>query len=228
MSREGQLLDKKSLRSVQGKTVDWNDLVKDCIAFANATGGHLLIGIENDQDEPPAGQRVPMDLPDILWRRLAERTVNVSVLPDVLTAPNGGQYIDLLIPRLISVASTTDGRYFLRVADQSKPVAGDEVLRLASERAALPWETQATLRIPRGEADPVLCERLVAALRAFDRVKPSVKEKTADETLDHYQLAHGAYLTHLGILCLGQQRHRAQLASAPVIQFISSTPWAKR
>jgi ATP-dependent DNA helicase RecG len=220
MSREGQFLDKKSLRLVQGKMVNWSELAKDCVAFANATGGHLLIGIEDDQDEPSAGQRVPMELPDILRCKLAERTVNVSVLPDVVTVPNGGQYIDLLIPRSISVASTTDGRYFLRVADQNRPVVGDEVLRLTNERAALPWETQTTLRVPRDEADPVLCERLIAALRASDRVKPSIKEKTTNETMDHYQLAHGPYLTHLGILCLGRQRHRAQLISAPMIQFI--------
>ncbi|MDR1424224.1 MAG: putative DNA binding domain-containing protein [Azoarcus sp.] len=220
MSREGQLLDKKSLRLVQGKTANWSEFAKDCVAFANATGGHLLIGIEDGQSAPPPSQQVPPDLPDTLRRKLAERTVNVTALPNVLTAANGGQYIDLAIPRAMTVASTTDGRYFLRVADQSKPVTGDEVMRLATERAALPWETQATLQIPRGEADPILCERLITALRASDRVKPSIKEKSADETLDHYQLARGAYLTHLGILCLGRQQHRAQLASAPVIQFI--------
>jgi ATP-dependent DNA helicase RecG len=91
MSREGQLLDKKSLRSVQGRTADWSELVKDCVAFANATGGHLLIGIEDGQSEPPAGQRIPASLPDTLRRKLAERTVNVSALPDVVTATNGGQ-----------------------------------------------------------------------------------------------------------------------------------------
>jgi ATP-dependent DNA helicase RecG len=50
--------------------------------------------------------------------------------------------------------------------------------------------------------------------------KPSVKEKTDDELLDHYQLARGHYLTNLGVLCLGRQHHRAQLTTAPVIQFI--------
>jgi ATP-dependent DNA helicase RecG len=150
----------------------------------------------------------------------ADRTVNVSVLPDVVTAPNGSQYIDLVIPRSIAVASTTDGRYFLRVADQSKPVTGDDVMRLASERSALPWETQTTLRIPRVEADTAKRDKLLQALRASDRVKPSVKEKTENELLDHYQLAQGAYLTHLGILCLGRQHHRAQLTTSPVIQFI--------
>jgi ATP-dependent DNA helicase RecG len=118
------------------------------------------------------------------------------------------------------VASTTDGRYFLRVVDQSKPVTGDDVMRLASERSALPWETQITLHIPRVKADAAKRDKLLLALRASDRVKASVKEKTDDELLDHYQLAQGTYLTHLGILCLGLQRHRAQLTTSPVIQFL--------
>ncbi|QKE41972.1 MAG: ATP-dependent DNA helicase [Ferrovum myxofaciens] len=220
MSQEGQLLDQKSLRSVTGKSADWSELVKDCIAFANATGGRLLLGIEDEQDQPPAGQLIPADLPDTIRRKIAERAVNVSVLPDVVTTQNGSQYIELRIPRAIAVASTTDGRYFLRVADQSKPVTGDDVLRLAAERAALPWETQATLLVPRSAADPDKFGRLVKTLRASDRVKASVKEKTEDELLDHYQLAQGGTLTNLGILCLGRQHHRAQLTTAPVIQFI--------
>ena len=93
MSQEGQLLDQKSLQSVTGKSADWSELAKDCIAFANATGGRLLLGIEDEQDQPPAGQLIPADLPDTIRRKIAERTVNVSVLPDVVTAPSGGQYI---------------------------------------------------------------------------------------------------------------------------------------
>ncbi len=220
MSQEGQLLDKKSLRAVSGKTADWAELAKDCVAFANATGGHLLIGIEDDQDQPPAGQRIPAEFPDTLRRKLAERTVNVAALPNVVTADNGGQYIDLTISRATAVASTTDGRYFLRVADQSKPVTGDDVMRLATERNALPWETQTTLHIRRTERDSEKSRRLLDALRASDRVKASVKEKDDEELLDHYQLSQDQYLTHLGILCIGKQQHRAQLSTAPVIQFI--------
>lgn len=91
MSLEGQLLDQKSLRAVTGKTADWNEIAKDCIAFANATGGHLLLGIEDGQSEPPADQRIPPDLPDTLRRKLAERTVNVTVLPDVIHQRVGGE-----------------------------------------------------------------------------------------------------------------------------------------
>lgn len=220
MSQEGQLLDRKSLRSVSGKTADWGELAKDCVAFANATGGKLLLGIEDDAVDPPPQQKIPAELPDIVRRKLAERTVNLLVLPEVVTASNGGQFIELMVPRALAVASTTDGRYFLRVADQSKPVLGDDVLRLASERSALPWETQTALRLSRSEFDEKKIRKLVQDLRASDRVKRSVKEKTDDELLTHYQLAHGPYLTNLGILCFGKQPQRAQLASSPVIQFI--------
>lgn len=218
--QEGHFLDRKSLRAVTGKTADWSELAKDCVAFANATGGRLLLGIEEGQEVPAADQRIPAGLLDAIRRKLAERTVNVSVLPDVVTAPNGGQYIELRVPRALAVASTTDGRFFLRVADQSKPVTGDDVMRLASERSALPWETQTALRIPRNEVDGVKRGTVLQALRSSDRVKSSVKEKSDDELLDHYQLARGLLLTNLGVLCLGRQHHRGQLATAPVIQFI--------
>jgi ATP-dependent DNA helicase RecG len=180
----------------------------------------LLLGIEDEEHLPPHNQRISVDLPDTIRCKLAERTVNVTILPDVITMPNGDQYIELTIPRSLAVASTTDGRYFLRIADQCKPITGDDVLRLAGERSALPWETQTTLHVARDAVDPIKLAKVTDALVASDRVKSSVKEKSTDELLDHYQLAAGPYLTNLGILCVGAQRHRAQLATAPVIQFI--------
>ena len=105
MSLEGQLRDQKSLRAVTGRSADWGELAKDCIAFANATGGQLLLGLEDGEALPPAGQRVPTDLPDTLRRKLAERTVNVTVLPHVVTAANGGEYVALRVTRSPTVAS---------------------------------------------------------------------------------------------------------------------------
>lgn len=220
MSQEGQLFDKKSLRAITGRNPDWDALAKDCVAFANAQGGRLLIGIEDDADTPVPDQRIDPALADTLRRRISERTVNVTVLPDIRLAGNGGEFLELGIPRAMSVASTTDGRYFLRIADESKPVVGDDVMRLAAERSALPWETLTSLHVPRTRLDELKRAALVAAIRASDRVKASVKEKTEHELLDHYLLAQGDWLTHLGVLCIGKREDRANLGTAPVIQFI--------
>lgn len=220
MTLEGQLVDKKSLRAVTGKNADWDGLAKDCIAFSNAQGGRVLIGIEDDHDAPAPGQRINATLTDILRRKIGERTVSVAVLPEIHQAENGGEYLELRIPRSMAVASTTDGRYFLRVSDESKPVVGDDVMRLAAERSALPWEIQTSLHIPRSRFDDQKLSTLIVAIRASDRVKDSVKEKTAQELLDHYLLAQGEWLTNLGVLCIGRREDRAGLRTAPVAQFI--------
>ena len=43
---ENVKFDKKSLKLVQGKTADFGEIAKDCVAFANTYGGYLAIGIE--------------------------------------------------------------------------------------------------------------------------------------------------------------------------------------
>ncbi len=182
MSLEGQLLDQKSLWAVTGEETDWNEIAKDCITFANSTGGRLLSGIVDGQSTPQADQNIPSDRLDTVRRKLAERTVNVSLLPDVVTAPNGGQYIELRTSRALAVLPTTDYLYFLGVAYQSKPVTGDDVMRLASERAAHPWETQTTLHIPRSDENVIIGDSraIVSGRYAYaDQINQSLISTTA-------------------------------------------------
>jgi ATP-dependent DNA helicase RecG len=220
MPRESTRYDKKSLRLVDGLRTNFQELALDCVAFATAHGGVIDLGIEDDDDSPPATQRVHPDLPQKIRRRIGELTVNVDVRPDIVTAPNGGQYVALNIPRSAPLPSTSDGRYAIRTTDGRVPVLGDDVLRLANERATFPWETQTSLEIPRQQAEGAKVSALVQRIRASDRVKDSLKEKTDSEILDHYALARGRHLTNLGILCVGTQADRNRLGTAPVIQVI--------
>jgi len=219
-SRESQHLDQKSLRKVTGPTADFGQLARDCVCFANGAGGVLLIDIEDDDDAPPAGQRVDPALLDRIRKRIGELTVNVQVAPELKRHENGGEYIALTIPRAAGVASTSDGRYFLRVGDTCRPIVGDDVMRLANERPATPWEEMTSQGVPRANADTAKVASFCARLRASDRVKPSVKEKTDDELLTHYGLAKGDVLTNLGVLLMGGRRDRAGLGSASIVQAI--------
>lgn len=140
MSCEDQSLVRKSLKSVIGRSANWSETAEDCVCFANGSRGRLLLGIEDGEDLPPEGQSIPLDLPGQVQKRIAELTVNVQVLPRIVAAHNGGEYLEVLVQRSASVASTTDGRYYLRVGDSCRPVVGDEVLRLADERPGWAWE----------------------------------------------------------------------------------------
>jgi ATP-dependent DNA helicase RecG len=219
-SRESHHLDHKSLRKVTGATADFSELAQDCVCFANGAGGMLLIGIEDDADAPPIGQRIEPALLDRIRKRVGELTVNVRVLPELKRHDNGGEFIALTVPRAAGVASTSDGRYFLRIGDTCRPIVGDDVMRLADERPAVPWESMTSLAIARANADASKVERFAAALRASDRVKASVREKSTDELLEHYGLSIGGPLTNLGVLLVGRASDRARLGSAPIVQAV--------
>ena len=227
MTAEDQHTDRKSLRTITGKSADWDALAKDCVCFANGAGGRLLIGIEDGAALPPSGQAVPPDLLDRLRRRIGELTVNVQALPSLQRAANGAEYIELVIDRAPSVASTSDGRYFLRVGDTCKPVLGDDVLRLANERPGRPWEAMDST-VPRDAVDTDKLARFVAGIHGADRVKDSVKEKRADELLTHYGLASGNTLTRLGVLLLGATADRRALGTAPLVQAIKYDEQGKK
>ena len=218
--REDQTSERKSLRVVTGGSADFSELAKDCVCFANGTGGRIIVGIEDGDLLPPPGQRMDSALMDRVRRRIGELTVNVQVLPEVRRYDNGGEVLVLTIPRAAGVASTSDGRYYLRVGDTCQPVVGDDVLRLATERPSIPWETLTHLGVTVGDADVAKTTSWCAAIRASDRVKASVREKSDSELLEHYGLAVGGVLTNLGVLLTGKAADRARLGSAPVVQAI--------
>lgn len=145
---EREHFDRKSLRKVTGQTADWGELATDCVGFANDAGGKLYIGIEDDAIHPPPDQRIDVSFVERIRKRIGELTVNVHSLPELQRDENGGEYIVLSVLRSIGVASTSDGRYYLRVGDTCKPVTADDVLRLANDRPALPWEAMTTFDVP--------------------------------------------------------------------------------
>lgn len=219
MSDENSIFDRKSLRLFTGKSVDWDDLAKDCVAFANANGGRIVVGVENDSEEPPPTQLVPEGLGEQIHKRMAERTVNVQVAVHPLVAENGGQILEITVARSSSVASTSDGRFYLRVADTCVPIIGDGVLRLANERSGRPWEAMDS-GVHATNASVAETKLLLGRLRASDRVKPSVKDKSDPELLVHYGLVQDHDLSRLGALVVGGASGRRAIGTAPIVQAI--------
>jgi ATP-dependent DNA helicase RecG len=219
---EGKLLDKKSLRFLKGRNTDWDELVKDCISFANAHGGSILIGIEDDDDSPPLNQRIEdKKILEIIHKRISEKSVNVIVSATLETASNKAEYIRIYIPRNVnSLASTTDGKYYVRVADICKPVMPEDIARIAADKNAFIWEELITSRIEKSKVDEKKKADFLRDVRTSFRVSTFVKEKSDDEIFDYYGFIKDGFLTNLGVLWIGQRRDRSSLQFAPIIQII--------
>lgn len=220
---EGTRLDKKSIRifGTNPKKWIWRDIAADCAGFANARGGHILFGIEDNADAPPQNQQIDPQLPDRLVKGIGQHTANVHVRADIRTYSNGGEYLDLeIVPSTKSIASTSDARYYLRIADETRKLLPEDMVRLVADKDAYQWETQTTRRVPATRMDPQKVARFIAEIRGSDRVKPAVKEQSNEEIIEHYFFVQDGMLTNLGILWIGTRADRAQLLHAPTIQFL--------
>ena len=219
--KENSLYDKKSLREITGKNADWNEVAKDCVAFSNAQGGVIDYGIEDDADAPPADQKVSEDIAINLENKISGKTLNVSAHAEILTHENGGQYIRLHIARGTSSASTTSGKYFTRVSDNSVPLTGDDITRLSAEKGYYSWEDE-EIKWSWKDADKEKLKMLLLNLRNSNRVSDFIKQKEDKELLDYYFLTveESDKMTNLGVLFIGTQSQRGRLMNAPVVQCI--------
>lgn len=220
--KENSHLDKKSLSIIKGKTANWKELAKDCVCFANGVGGKILIGIEDNESEPNSEQKINTDLIEKLNKTIPAKTLNVAIVPQIITHPNGGEYIEQNVLRSKqTIASTTDGKYYMRVSDECKPILPDQIERLAAEKSTFVWEEKVVKKYTLNHCDKEKLKSFIGAIHSSERVSDFVKEKTQEEICEHYFLTDNeGYLTNLGVLWLGTRQQRALLHYAPSVQFI--------
>ena len=220
--KENSIYDKKSLRTVVGKNADFNELAKDCVAFSNAEGGSIDIGIEDDQTLPPEKQKIPDGLATEIVNKVTGKTQGVVLSAETLVAENGGEFIKLHVLRNAnSPSATTSGKFFLRIGDNSVPVGPEDISRLAEDKGCISWEDTETKYSWR-DADPEKLASFIKLLKKSDRVSNFVKQKETKEILDFYYLTDpdSDKMTNLGVLFIGKQTQRGRIQNAPVIQCI--------
>jgi ATP-dependent DNA helicase RecG len=218
---EDNIYEKKSLKLFTSKNPDWKSLARDCVCLANARGGIIAIGIEDKEELPPQNQKIPNGLKQAIRKRISELTINVGVDVTIQIAEKNAEWIKITVfPSQTTVASTTDGQYYIRISDHCKPVLPDELARLFTDKPAFIWKTKVVQKVTIDQCDSNKLQQFLNDIKNSSRVSEFVKQKSVDELLLYYQMYDGNYLTNLGILWLGKREHRAKLLYAPVVQFI--------
>lgn len=219
---ENKSIDKKSLRFLKVKNTDWDELAKDCVCFANGQGGFIYIGFEDKEILPPLNQKISnSNLPDLIHKNIAHRSINVNIVVTIEIAENKAEYIKIhVIRNNQNIASTTDGKYYIRIHDVCKPIPPDEMSRLAADKNAFLWEEQITKNVDANNCDQEKKKTFLNEIRSSPRVSRFIKEKSDEEILDYYFFHKNGLLTNLGILWIGKRNDRASLLYPPVIQVI--------
>ena len=213
----------KSLKKAIGPKSDVPSLAETCVCFANAQGGELIIGVENNHTAPPPTQKIDISEMNKVVSRIRSLTSGVGIVnPNLHQHENGGEYFSIrILPATRTIATTSSGKVFIRITDNCYPVGSDELTDLAAEKNAFQWELVVAQKVKLNQADTSQIEFFLEKIKASERVSDFVKEKTDREILEFYQLLNEeGYLTNLGVLWLGTPTQRARLAYPITFQYL--------
>lgn len=194
-------------------------LQKEIAAFANADGGHILIGV-NDQ-----GSVVGTD------RKLAQESL-ASALQSIIPSPEISTNTFTLEGKEIFVITVKKGEYlcsvggvvYIRIGNGVRPLSIQEVLMLASELGTVNWD-QSPLA-PISEAKKEYIDWF------FERVSESrgktVKKIDRDRYLRSAKAVKDGKLTNAGVLFLTDATEFLPQAKIRLISMEQDTPqWNK-
>lgn len=218
---ETQVIEYKGLQKIKTGDKGFKELAKTCVSLANAQGGKIIIGVDDNTKKPPVNQQITQKEINDTLERLRGLTFSVGLTPSAkLSHENNGEYFEIYVyPSQKIVATTSEGKIFIRIADKCEPVRGEDLQRIVAEKDAFQWElVQRNVTIDKIPTNNIA--KFIDNIKASDRIKGSIREKGDFEILEHYHLVENGKLTNLGVLWLGNASQRAKLSYPITVQYI--------
>lgn len=186
---EGQYLDRKSAR------IKPSDIAKHIVAFANASGGVLIIGIEDNGEITGFSNQDSKNINDFLDVPYTSCIGNMHISIEERGIIIGDHEDKLLVffidPSDESVVKTTDGKVYLRVGDKSKLLNHDQITQLEYDKGERKFEDIVEMDSSIEDVDMTLLEQYRDILKT--KLSP-------EEVLEARGLMKKGHLTYAGIL----------------------------
>ena len=222
MNEENLFIEYKSVQKIRSGDKGFKDLSVTCVSLANAQGGKIFIGFDDKTKQPPANQQISQIEVNNTISRLKSLSYNVNISGSVVFEhENGNQYFVItILPSLKSIASTSDGKFYIRIADKSEPIRNEDIHRLANEKEAFQWELACSKTVKMGDISVDALRIFAEKIRQSSRVKQHIKQLSDIEIAENYNLVFDGYMTYLGVLWLGNASQRSHIAYPITVQYI--------
>lgn len=136
---EGHFFDRKSA------AISGQQLQKIVVAFANADGGEVVVGIADDKDEPdPAkrwGGKATIEEFNGLLQAIHQINPSVDVRYEFLRIDSDDRFVlHIFVERSADVNRTAEGKVYQRAGAQSLPLTADKITELGFAKGARSYE----------------------------------------------------------------------------------------
>lgn len=221
MNSETQTIEYKSLQKIRTGDKGFKELSTTCVALANAQGGVIYVGYDDKKKHTLPNQTVDPEEVNNTVTRLRSLCFNVALYAsEVLTDETGSQYFTVTIaPSMKSIASTSDGKFYMRFADKCEPVRSEDMLRLSEIKGCFQWEiTRSRFKVDQDTLDKLAL--LADEVRRSNRISDHIRQMDNDEIADYYCLIDEGFLTNLGVLWLGTSKQKNWISYPITVQYI--------
>ena len=219
---ENKNIEYKSIQKIRSGDKGFKELAGTCVALANAQGGQIYIGIDNKTLAVGTNQSITTQEQNDAVSKLRSLCFSVAIASsEILEDEEGSQYFIITVfPSTKTIASTSDGKLFIRIVDKCEPVRSEDIQRLAEEKGAYQWEINTTKYSCRDEAVIQNIQNFAAEIRKSIRVRDHIKQLDDFEIAENYHLVDGEKLTNIGVLWIGTSKQRSGLCYPLTVQYI--------
>ncbi len=194
--RENQFFERKSAR------IKPLDIIKHLVAFSNAEGGRLVIGIEDDGTITGFKYKEAHYIDEyrnIFFTELIETPINPKF--DIVKVKNNKNQDDEILVISVDVSSdrvikSYDGRVYLRQNDRTKELNFEQILQLEYDRGQRYFEDEIIQLSSLDDVDSDLIDEYKNIM--------NITELSNEEVLKARNLLINGKLTNAGVLLFGK------------------------
>lgn len=181
---------------------NWRDeYLKVICAFANADGGKLVIGVDDNGNHIGVenSRRLLEDIPNKVRNKL-------GVIPSVEVQQKGGKDIIGISVNSALVPISCDGKYYLRSGSTDLELEGNGLTNFLMRKVGKTWDEFIEERASLDDINPETIESFKKS--AEDRIPSIVKEKDHEVILERLDLLDGSKLKRAAILLFGRDTQK--------------------
>ncbi|MGD1994151.1 MAG: ATP-binding protein, partial [Anaerolineae bacterium] len=200
--------------------LDAQELAETMVAFANADGGTIVIGV--DESGRSTGEVFPDEVESIVQEAV------LAGRPPVQMEWNqeeiaGGFAFFIRIPRSTELHSLADGRVLIRTSNENRPLSGEEIRQLAATKSTGDYETEVLPGATREDLDDQMIEKFV---ELWEERRGREWTRSKDDLLTQVSaLTPEGQPTVMGVLLFGRDPQRFLPQSGLVfVKFPGTSP----
>ena len=193
------MMAKRENQNIEYKSI-WDDKYLAWICgFANAQGGKLYIGVDDDGN--PVGLKNSHKLMADLPNKISD-AMGITVSVNLLHAGKK-EYIEINVPPH-PVAISCKGVFYYRSGATNQVLKGAALETFILRRRGVHWDSSPVPGVGIADIDAVAVSDFCAMAIEKGRLDKSVSDETPSAVIDKLQMRRGEYLTNAALLVFGK------------------------